>query len=298
LPFAVLNQQIVTGHVLQPIHYKGFITSYSVLIAFVVTLGLNWQRQVTQGSDRWRVSRKALLWITIAAFDWGLIETQQAMKRGAEANNLAAEEMPVYVHFSDRRRAGLSTRDDEVLLFDDLRMADGAPAVSPFPVLWAPHMVVYPGVDAAESKERLFKHLYYTGIGVQELDDYFHGRNVYYGCAVGLFGFDRLIDGLNPNAKPISSEEKNAELESYKSFIETFDERKAASPRLSYVIVPTNKTMSMVNLDRWYRRDGGQQVGKFTIFRVELRNDVGDRATTTSRVDPKTASMARVVNGL
>jgi len=273
LPIVVLNQQILTGHVLQPIHYKGFITSYSVLIASVVTLGLNWRTQRTQISDRWRLSRRALLWITIAAFDWGLIEAQQAMKRGAEGNNLAAEEMPVYVNFSNRHRAGLSTRADEVLLFDDLRMADAAPAVSSFPVLWAPHMIVYPGVSATESKERLYKHLYYTGVGVQQLNDYFHGRNVYYGCAVGLFGFDRLIDGLNPNAKPITSEEKNAELESYKNFIETFDEQKAASPRLSYVIVPADANTNLVNLDHWYQRDGGERVGRFTIFRVQLRND-------------------------
>jgi len=222
------------------------------------------------------------LWITIAAFDWGLIEAQQAMKRGAEGNRLAAEEMPVYVHFSDRQRAGLSTRADEVLLFDDLRMADAAPAVSSFPVLWAPHMIVYPGVNAGESKERLFKHLYYTGVGVQQLDDYFHGRNVYYGCAVGLFGFDRLIDGLNPNAKPITAEEKNAELESYKHFIETFDEQKAATPRLSYVIVPTDESTNLANLDHWYQRDRGEQVGRFTIFHVQLKVDPQDQNASTS----------------
>jgi hypothetical protein len=282
LPFAVLNQQILTGHVLQPIHYKGFITSYAVLIAFVITLGLNWRTPRTQESNYWRVSRKALVWIAIAAFDWGLIEAQQAMKRGAEGNRLAAEEMPVYVHFSDRLRAGLSTRADEVLLFDDLRMADAAPAVSSFPVLWAPHMIVYPGVNAGESKERLFKHLYYTGVGVQQLDDYFHGRNVYYGCAVGLFGFDRLIDGLNPNAKPITTEEKNAELESYKRFIETFDKQKAASPRLSYVIVPADASTNLANLDHWYQRDSGERVGRFTIFRVHLKVDPQDQNASTS----------------
>jgi len=291
LPMVVLNQQIVTGYVLQPIHYKGFITSYSVLIGSVVILGLNWRTQSKENLGHWQLSRRALLWITIAAFDWGLIEAHQAMKRSAEGNNLAAQEMPVYIHFSDQHRSGLQASADEVMLYDDLRMADGAPAVSPFPVLWAPHMVVYPGAAAAESKERLFKHLYYTGVGVRELDDYFHGRNGYYGCAVGLFGFDRLVDGLNPNAKPITPEEKKAELESYKHFIETFDEQKAASPRLSYVVVPTDKSTSMVNLDHWYRRDGGQQVGKFTIFRVELRNDVRDNASTEQAAQPKAGSI-------
>jgi hypothetical protein len=163
-------------------------------------------------------------------------------------------------------------------------MADGAPAVAPFPVLWAPHMIVYTGVEPTESKERLFKHLYYTGVSVQQLNEYFNGGSVYYGCAVGLFGFDRLVDGLNPNAKPITSEEKQSALESYKHFIETFDEQKAASPQLSYVIVPANKTTSMVNLDRWYRRDAGQQVGKFKVFRVELRDDLSVSEVSASTV--------------
>jgi hypothetical protein len=47
----------------------------------------------------------------------------------------------------------------------------------------------------------------------------------------------------------------------------------------------------MVNLDHWYRRDGGQQVGKFTIFRVELRNDVRDNASTAQAAQPKAGSI-------
>ena len=289
LPFAVLNQQLVTGHVLQPIHYKGFITSYAVLIAFVVTAGLRWRRQTQTSPSHWQFSNRALLWIAIAAFDWGLIEAHQAMKRSAEGNNMAAEEMRVYSHFSSQHRSGVRTRPDEVMLFDDLHMADGAPAASPFPVLWAPHMVVYPGVGTDESKERLFKHLYYTGVDVRDLDNYFHGQNVYYGCAVGLFGFDRLIDGLNPNAKPITNEEKNAELQAYKRFIEAFDKRQAASPRLSHVIVPAGNTTNLNNLDRWYQRDAGEQVGKFVIFRVRFKDDLGNQ--DTANVNRKVSSM-------
>ncbi|HEV8371387.1 MAG TPA: hypothetical protein VGQ39_25815 [Pyrinomonadaceae bacterium] len=283
LPFVVLNQQIITGRVLQPIHYKGFVTSYSVLIAFVIVSGLQWQRQQRESSQTWQLSKRALLWIAIAAFDWGFIEARQATKRSAEANNLAAQEMHVYAHFDDQFRKGLQRNVDEVMLFDDLRMADGAPAASPFPVLWAPHMVVYPGVAQQESKERLFKHLYYTGVGVRDLDDYFHGQNVYYGCAVGLFGFDRFIDGLNPNAKPITTEEKNAELQSYSRFVETFDKQRASSPRLSHVIVAADREGRLQNLDRWYQRDGGEQVGKFKIYRVKLRDDLAVQTSVVVR---------------
>lgn len=274
LPFVVLNQQLITGRVMQPIHYKGFVTSYAVLIGFVMASGLPWRKR---GGERWQLSKRALLWIALAALDWGLIEAHQAARRSAEGNNKAAEEMSVYVRLTKEAHTDTTIRNDNVVLFDDLHMADGAPAVSPLAVLWAPHMVVYPGVTQAESKERLYRHLYYTGVGVKELDAYLHGQNVYYGCAVGLFGFDRLIDGLNPNVKPITVEEKNAELISYGRYIETFDKERAASPRLSYVVTQTVGGTDLKNLERWYQRDAGERVGKFTVFRLQLRDDVADR---------------------
>src|SRR5262245_26229284 len=134
-------------------------------------------------------------------------------------------------------------------------------------------MVVYPGLAETESKELLFKHLYYTGVSVQELDYYFHGRNVYYGCAVGLFGFDRLIDGLNPHAKPITAQEKSDELRSYGDYASSFNWERAANPRLSYVVTPLDEEPDLSNLDHWYQRDAGEIVGKFKLYRVSLRDE-------------------------
>jgi len=278
LPFVVLNQQLLTGHVMQPIHYKGFVTSYAVLIASVLIAGLEWRRPT---GGRWQFSRRALVWIAIAALEWGAIEVHQAAKRSAEGNDKAAEEMSVYVRVAELAQSNHSS-DKTVVLFDDLHMADGEPAVSPLAVLWAPHMVVYPGASALESKERLYRHLYYTGVGVKELDAYLHGQNVYYGCAVGLFGFDRLIDGLNPNAKPITADEKAGELNSFGRYIETFDKQRAASPRLSYVITQTVGGTDLKNLERWYQRDAGERVGKFTVYKLQLRDDVEDVSLSQS----------------
>jgi hypothetical protein len=278
LPFVVLNQQLLTSHVMQPIHYKGFVTSYAVLIAAVLLAGLEWRRRA---GGRWQLSKRALVWIAIAALEWGAIEVHQAAMRSAEGNGKAAEEMSVYVRLAELDQTNHSS-GKEVVLFDDLHMADGAPAVSSLPVLWAPHMVVYPGVAALESKERLYRHLYYTGVGVKELDAYLHGQNVYYGCAVGLFGFDRLIDGLNPNAKPITAEEKAVELNSFARYIDTFDKQRAASPRLSYVITQTVGGTDLKNLERWYQRDAGERVGKFTVYKLQLRDDVEDVSLSQS----------------
>src|SRR5215813_1671395 len=72
LPFVVLNQQIITGRVMQPIHYKGFVTNYSVLIAMVMIAGLSWRTRAGQG---WKLSRKALVWVAIAALEWGGLES-------------------------------------------------------------------------------------------------------------------------------------------------------------------------------------------------------------------------------
>ena len=291
LPFVVLNQQLITGRVMQPIHYKGFVTSYAVLIAFVLASGLQWRRR---SGERWQLSKRALVWIALAALDWGAIEAHQAARRGAEGNNKAAEEMSVYLRLAKQADTDTTMMDQKVALFDDLHMADGAPAVSPLAVLWAPHMLVYSGVSELESKERLYRHLYYTGVGVKELDAYLHGQNVYYGCAVGLFGFDRLIDGLNPNAKPITIEEKNTELISYGRYVETFDKQKAASPRLSYVITPTVGGTDLKNLERWYQRDAGERVGKFTLFRLQLRDEVeGADVSKSSSTDNKTPAIAK-----
>ena len=291
LPFAVLNQQLITGRVMQPIHYKGFVTSYAVLIAFVLASGLRWRRRSV---ERWQLSKRALVWIALAALDWGAIEAHQAARRSAEGNNKAAEEMSVYIRLAKQADTNTTIMNQKVALYDDLHMADGAPAVSPLAVLWAPHMVVYSGVSQLENKERLYRHLYYTGVGLKELDAYLHGQNVYYGCAVGLFGFDRLIDGLNPNAKPITIEEKNAELISYGRYVETFDKQRAANPRLSYVITPTAGGTDLKNLERWYQRDAGERVGKFTLFRLQLRDDVeGDDVSKSSSTDNRTPAIAK-----
>jgi hypothetical protein len=99
---------------------------------------------------------------------------------------------------------------------------------------------------------------------------------VYYGCAVGLFGFDRLIDGLNPNAKAISEKEKQDVLVSYMEYVSRFNHQRAANPTLSYVVAPIGDEPDWSNLDRWYQRDEGEEVGKFRLYRVRLRSETGE----------------------
>lgn len=275
MPFIVLNQQMITGRLMQPIHYKGFIANYSVLIAVVICGALEWR--ISAGAS-WRLSKRALLWIAIAALEWGAIETYQAANKSHNANLMAAADRAVYVRLNKQPKNGRAGGNEPVVLFSDPRAADGAPVVSPLGVLWAPHMLVYTSTTSQESKERLYQQLYYTGFGTKQLDDYFHGGEVYYGYAAGMFGFDRTIDGLNPHAKPITKQDLNDESRSYAKYVDEFDRKRASNPRLSYVVTPIGEELSLANLDRWYERDAGERIGKFMFYRVKLRDEVPDQA--------------------
>ena len=181
--------------------------------------------------------------------------------------------MAVYVRLSEQATNSLPNGNEQVVLFSDPRAADGAPAALPLAVLWAPHMLVYTSTTTLESKERLYRQLYYTGIGAKELDAYFHGARVYYGYAAGMFGFDRIIDGLNSSAKPIRRQELNDEMLSYTKYVEGFNRERASNPRLSFVVTPIGDEPNLSNLDRWYERDAGERIGKFMFYRVKLRDE-------------------------
>ncbi|HVQ37226.1 MAG TPA: hypothetical protein VMS31_06825, partial [Pyrinomonadaceae bacterium] len=271
VPFIVLNQQIITGRVMQPIHYEGFIANYSVLIAIVITGAIEWRKR---SGERWHLSRRTLVWVAIATLEWGFIETYQAANKSANANLMAAADSAVYLRLNGQVKNSGPSAGESVVLFSDPRAADGAPAVSLAGVLWAPHMLVYTSTTATEGKERLYRQLYYTGFGIKELNAYFYGSEVYYGYAAGMFGFDRTIDGLNSNAKPITKQDLDDEVTSYTKYVQDFNWERAVNPRLSHVVISIGEEWRLANLDRWYRRDAGERIGKFMIYRVELRDEL------------------------
>jgi hypothetical protein len=277
MPFIVLNQQVVTGRVMQSIHYKGFIANYSVLIAIVISGALGWRKG---SGESWHLSKRVLLWVAVAALEWGSIETYQAANKSAYANNKAAADMAVYVRLNEQANTSRPNVNEQIVLFNDPRAADGVPAASRLAVLWAPHMLVFTSTTTAENKERLYRQLYYTGFGAKELDAYFHGSEIYYGYAAGIFGFDRIIDGLNSSAKPISRLELNDEMVSYTKYVEGFNRERAANPRLTYVVTAIGDESSFSNLDRWYERDAGERIGNFMLYRVKLRDESSKKRST------------------
>jgi hypothetical protein len=255
-----------------------FVANYSALMALVLVLA-PWFRM--PAIPRLKMRRKALVWIALAAFEWGAYETFVATRRSMEFDRRLDEARPVALRLDELARKGGERKGSATratVLSSDLLGADGLPTSAPQAVLWAPHMLVYSGVTGADNKERFYQYLYYTGISPSRLRQMLRTEGQY-GFAAGLFGFERTIKGLSLSPKPITTEELENELEGYARYCASFTRERAAQTELSYLIMPTDDERNVANLDRWYERDKGERVGNYMLYRVSLRdNDSGVQA--------------------
>ncbi|MCU1265810.1 MAG: hypothetical protein JWM21_2128 [Acidobacteria bacterium] len=269
LPFVVFNQQMITGRSLQPLHYEMFVANYSALISLMLVLAMVVK---TPAGSSVRMRRKAVLWLAIAAFEWGSYETVVATRRSMEFDRSLDDARVVSLRLETLANLGQRKREQpqSTILLTDLLAADGLPTSSSQAVLWAPHMLVFSGVTVSESKERFYQYLYYTGITPAQLRNIL-GNERQYGFTAGLFGFERTIKGLSLNPKPISAAELENELKQYADYCASFTLDCATRTELSYLVMPVAEERNLTNLDRWYERDGGEQVGHYRLYRLKLR---------------------------
>jgi hypothetical protein len=242
LPVVVFNQQVITGRSLQPLHYEMFVANYSVLIAVIIGLAVTLKRY---RRFRLKLPPKALLWIALTAFEWGAYETLVAARGSMPLCNEVDDARPVAMRLSELAKA-------------------------------TPENERYLTLLHAESKERFYEFLYYTGVGPEELRSILRNEGRY-GFAVGLFGFERTIRGLSRNPKPITAEELETELKLYSAYTASFSGVTASRVKLSYLVTAAESRTNFANLDRWYERDKGERIGKFVLFRMKPRflSDVG-----------------------
>lgn len=271
-PFVVFNQQVVTGRSLQPFHYEMFIANYVAVLAAVLCASL--LRSVV-GPRAQRMVNTLLPAAALIALASGALETVLAAKRFRPSNELRDEAHPSAVRLAGLGRVGVSGGLDTSshVLVTNMTVSDTLPTVAPQPVLWAPHMFNFPGVTLEEDKRRLAAFMYYTGVDLRGVDenrfDELDGRTRYY--VSSLIGRSRHNPALTVNWKPISPEEVRGALDYYGRFVESFDAGRATLPTLSYVLMSEDDGVDLTNLDRWYERDSGERMGRFTLYRVKPR---------------------------
>ncbi len=272
MPIVVFNQQIITGYSLQPFHYESFIANYVVLVGAAVAGAILWRGP--EGGTRpirYRIAAR----LVFVAIWWAAIEV------------LAPTKVMIKVsHFTDRAAAvcqrlrqlpnadGLIAKTREgsnprpLVLASDNTLSLMLPTFAPQAVLWAPNFD-FLNLEPGESRERFYEYLYYTGTdGNQLMKDLGQPMNV---LATAAFGHERVIPDLAVRPKPITSEEIAREVADYEAYAGSFSRERASRHTLSYVIVAVDGGPDLSNVDRWYQRDQGEQVGNYTLYRVQLR---------------------------
>ena len=270
VPFAVFNQQLITGWTMQPYHYETFILNYAVLVGVVIAVALL----------RKPVPRRLLLAVAAISVVWGMIEV-----------GLPARLTFVPLAINNERMIPV------LLRLNELSKADGTFAGSPnkpSPLVFSPYIAVNSwlptwtsqgtlldigGLDLghvspAERKEFLYMHLYYSKVDGSALQKPFEGsaRDVGLKYArAAIFGHERIIPGLNLHFEPIKDEEIEQAIREYQTYVGSFSREEALKRPLAYAVLLAEDNFDLTNLDRWYERDTGERVGDYVLYRLRLR---------------------------
>jgi hypothetical protein len=261
LPFVVFNQQVVTGRMLQPVHYEWYVANYAAVLAATLAGWLLWRRR----------DYKNLLAAALLAFAWGGGEAWLAGSSWLPYNQRMDEARPVLRRLAEDENAH-NVAPGEVnprplALTPDLLLADRAPAQIPQAMLWTPHLLVFPGATVAESQERFWLQLYLSGVDRNKFLNALERKDwTFY---AGMFDYEKLSPAVG--VAGVRREEINAKLKEYLDYAATFTRAQAAKYPVSYVVVRADNQPDFNNLDRWYARDAGEQVGLYVLYRVKLK---------------------------
>jgi hypothetical protein len=267
-PLLVFNQQLITGRSLQPFHYEWFIANYLALIGLVITSILLWRAGEVTRPVRYRVAGR----IVFIAVWWAVIEVLVPVKviiRDSQFTDRAAAVGQRLKELSALEPGTTSELNPRPLvLATENKVAVILPTFTSHAVFWAPHfdfLHLAPG----ESRARFYQYLYYTGVDGQKFKQELSRQSST--LAAATFGHERVIPDLAVQVKPISADEIAQKVAEYETYRAAFTRELAAQHVISYLIVPVNKGPDLSNFDRWYERDGGEQVGDYKLHRVRLR---------------------------
>ena len=269
LPFAVLNQQIVTGRLLQPFHYQWYIANYAVALAAVLAAWLLWRAQPE--ANRWRHDRR-LLACALAALAWGAGEIWLASAVTFQANRRVNEVWPVLQKLADAPEArGIvrpgTSNPRPLVLLNDFALTNRAPIKAPQAMLWTPHLLVFPGASVAEARERFWLQLYLAGFKESDFDKALEtdGWSFY----AGMFDYEQLSPALGQ--KGVTQAEVRLKQKEYLAFANAITRERVAQYPLSYFVSRADKPLDFSNLARWYERDAGERAGDYILYHVKLK---------------------------
>lgn len=264
----VFNQQVITGRVLQPIHYEVFIVNYVSLFAFCLTIFLVWRGAAERLPQS---SRYVLPVLLLAAGVWGVVEARYTTAVVNEANAQRDETVPIGLRLRELAQTELINEDGKraVVLPLNLLQGNDQPSLAPQGVLWARHQHVFAGESKEENHRRYFHFLYFAGFEAADLNRQIREGNFIH--IITLFGWDRLSNRLSTEARPITETEIQKTVGDFDRLQQNFDVAEAKHFRLSYLVKHREMAFDFTRVDQWYERDGGEQIGKYVLYKLRLK---------------------------
>ena len=273
LPFLIFNQQVITGRSIQPYHYQVLISNYVVLLGVVLALRL------LQPAT---IPRRAALLMAGACLFWGMVEVNLPfqIRYGLDVKN--DEMVPVLLRLKERAKhdgtlEGLHNhgKTPALVFSPQYGVSTLLPTWAPQGSLLAPGSIAFQGVSEAERKDRLYQHLYYCGRNVEYLRELLNDRAddtfLTHFARSTVFGAERDVPFLSQNFQPIRQDEVEHAVEDYGSFAASFSRDDAFKRPLGYAVMPSDAEFDFSHIDLWYKRDGGERVGDYTLYHLKLR---------------------------
>jgi len=272
MPFAVFNQQVITGRSLQPFHYEAFIANYVTLVgAFVIIVTI--RRSVNTASLT--MLHRFAVRLAVVALMWACLEVIVIPRHFISKDNqfidgvAAVGERLRELSKADIPNGNVNSDPRPLVLATDNRVSMMLPTFAPQAIFWAPNFDLL-HLGARESRERFYQFLYYSGVDAREFKNEL-GQPMG-NIAAAAFGHERVFPDLAVNVSPITSQDIANEVDHYQSYLTSFDRAQATLHPVAYVIVPANGDLNFSNLDQWYERYSGETIGDYRLYRVRLRS--------------------------
>lgn len=267
LPAVTFNQQLVTGLLLQPVHYGRYVSNYASVMALFLAGVMIWRSNRKQLPSN-SVLSQILFFITLTVFGWAVVENAVRSARFRINSRTRDDAQRVAWRLREVAAAGSAEPNaaTAVVFCSDVLLADELPTTAPQAILWSSHLFVFSGASARENRERLYQQLYYSGVDEQEFAT-LASRPSY--LQLALFGWERM--NQKSYTRGLTNEDVRHETALYAEYIAAFDATKAAAPSVAYVVTTAMGGPSLLNFDRWYDRDSGERIGDYVLFRTRRK---------------------------
>jgi hypothetical protein len=265
VPFAVFNQQIITGRSLQPFHYQYYVANYIVAAVVVLTIYI-FLKEIKSA----KIFNAIAAVLLICAIGWGYFEVTKTTELLSYWNIEREKSALVSKRLNEISGENIDEAKHDLTINFDYIQADTQPVIAPQAVLWARHQHVFAGVGWEENKERFYQLMYYAGRDADWMRENFRRGDIE--AYMALFGWDRFNANLSVNYRPLTKGEVEAEVQRYKVYIENFSAEQAKLFPLKFAVAKLDNQPDYENLDKWYRRDSGEVFGEFILYKLTPKN--------------------------